>query len=352
MAVSGGVRASAVGPGECDPLAPAVLIAAGAGSRARAARTAGLPTAAQEHAPVGLSCSACFARQRLSREPPPAAQEGQGHARPSGQGSSVASATLDAGRAGGGGRRQARRRPHRAGGRRLPGRRARRGPGRRLRAERRASRSSTAPTARPASCATIFYDWPDEIETLIDAEKPAAVVVMLGANDRQQMRIGTTRARQPHPRPGTRNTSARADALRRRRWPTRRCRFSGSACRRSSRPKMTLGHAGLQRHLPHVGRERGGEFVDIWDGFVDENGAFVSTGPDINGQPVRLRSDDGINLTKAGKRKLAFYAREAAEQDPRRRHRRRSPACRPRRRPVRDRSTPTRSPVDRTVPCR
>ena len=70
-----------------------------------------------------------------------------------------------------------------------------------------------------------------------------------------------------------------------------------------------------------VGGERGGEFVDVWDGFVDENGAFVSTGPDINGQPVRLRSNDGINFTKAGKRKLAFYARKAAEQDPGRRHR-------------------------------
>ena len=28
----------------------------------------------------------------------------------------------------------------------------------------------------------------------------------------------------------------------------------------------------------------------------------------MNGQPVRLRSDDGINLSKAGKRKVAFYA--------------------------------------------
>jgi hypothetical protein len=51
----------------------------------------------------------------------------------------------------------------------------------------------------------------------------------------------------------------------------------------------------------------GGEFVDIWDGFVDENGKFVISGSDINGQQVRLRGSDGINFTKAGKRKLAFY---------------------------------------------
>ena len=52
----------------------------------------------------------------------------------------------------------------------------------------------------------------------------------------------------------------------------------------------------------------GGTFVDVWDGFVDEAGKFVITGSDVNGQQVRLRGSDGINLTKAGKRKLAFYA--------------------------------------------
>ncbi len=52
----------------------------------------------------------------------------------------------------------------------------------------------------------------------------------------------------------------------------------------------------------------GGEFVDIWDGFVDENGAYMPSGPDINGQPARLRANDGINLARPGKRKIAFYA--------------------------------------------
>ena len=30
-------------------------------------------------------------------------------------------------------------------------------------------------------------------------------------------------------------------------------------------------------------------------------------GPDMNGQPVRLRGSDGISLSKPGKRKVAFY---------------------------------------------
>src|SRR5690606_22325471 len=56
-----------------------------------------------------------------------------------------------------------------------------------------------------------------------------------------------------------------------------------------------------------VAEEAGGSFVDIWAGFSDENGVFSATGPDINGQPAKLRGNDGINLTKPGKRKLAFF---------------------------------------------
>jgi hypothetical protein len=55
------------------------------------------------------------------------------------------------------------------------------------------------------------------------------------------------------------------------------------------------------------GDAAGGEFVDVWDGFTNAEGAFISAGPDINGQIVRLRNSDGINMTNAGKRKLAFY---------------------------------------------
>jgi hypothetical protein len=58
----------------------------------------------------------------------------------------------------------------------------------------------------------------------------------------------------------------------------------------------------------------GGEFVDVWDGFVSESGEFIVTGSDINGQQVRLRTSDGINLTDAGRRKLAFYVEKPARR--------------------------------------
>ena len=48
-------------------------------------------------------------------------------------------------------------------------------------------------------------------------------------------------------------------------------------------------------------------YVDVWDGFVDEAGRFLQQGPDFEGQNRRLRSYDGVYFTKAGARKLAHY---------------------------------------------
>jgi uncharacterized protein len=48
-------------------------------------------------------------------------------------------------------------------------------------------------------------------------------------------------------------------------------------------------------------------YVDIWDGFVDEQGRYALSGPDFEGQTRRLRSGDTIYFTKAGARKLAHY---------------------------------------------
>ncbi|HTC03078.1 MAG TPA: SGNH family hydrolase [Xanthobacteraceae bacterium] len=48
-------------------------------------------------------------------------------------------------------------------------------------------------------------------------------------------------------------------------------------------------------------------YVDIWDGFVDESGRYVTQGPDFEGQIRRLRTGDGVHFTKYGAVKLAQY---------------------------------------------
>ncbi|BCH23062.1 SGNH/GDSL hydrolase family protein [Mesorhizobium sp. L-8-3] len=150
-----------------------------------------------------------------------------------------------------------------------------------------------------------YYDWPTEVEKLIDEEKPVVVVAMLGSNDRQQMRVGTTREA-PLSESWTREYQARALA------------FAAAVSEREvpliwvgqpsfQSKKMLSDMLALNGIYSQAAEAAEATFVDIWDGFVDENGAYVASGPDINGQAVRLRSADGINLSKAGKRKVAFY---------------------------------------------
>ncbi len=149
------------------------------------------------------------------------------------------------------------------------------------------------------------YNWPAEIKALVEAERAAAVVVMLGANDRQQLRSGDGRE-QLLTEGWTKEYRARTAAF-------------AAAVAESKVPLVWVGLPAFKQKkmlsdmiafndlYRQAAEQAGGAFVDIWDGFVDENGAFVMTGPDINGQPVRLRGDDGINLSRAGKRKVAFY---------------------------------------------
>ncbi|HEY1980674.1 MAG TPA: GDSL-type esterase/lipase family protein, partial [Xanthobacteraceae bacterium] len=64
-------------------------------------------------------------------------------------------------------------------------------------------------------------------------------------------------------------------------------------------------------YLDELYRERaekaGITYVDIWDGFVDERGQFAVQGPDFEGQIRRLRTGDGVHFTKPGAVKLASY---------------------------------------------
>src|SRR5262249_1825598 len=48
-------------------------------------------------------------------------------------------------------------------------------------------------------------------------------------------------------------------------------------------------------------------YVDVWDGFVDDQGRYAVQGPDFEGQIRRLRASDGVYFTKAGAVKLASY---------------------------------------------
>lgn len=72
-------------------------------------------------------------------------------------------------------------------------------------------------------------------------------------------------------------------------------------------PKATSDMLFLDALYRDAAGKAGITYVDVWDGFVDEAGRFLQRGPDFEGQPRNLRSYDGVYFTQAGARKLAHY---------------------------------------------
>ena len=152
-------------------------------------------------------------------------------------------------------------------------------------------------------------DWPADIAKHVEELKPIAIVFLNGMNDRQQMKLATGRV----PKLSEAwlaeyniRTKSLATNIRGKKIPLV---WMGLPPVRSG--KMSTDYRIFNDIYKSQAEAVGGTYVDIWDGFTNEEGQFVSAGPDINGQIKRLRASDGINMNNTGKRKLAFYAKKA-----------------------------------------
>ncbi|MBB3457806.1 hypothetical protein FHT86_006124 [Rhizobium sp. BK313] len=150
-----------------------------------------------------------------------------------------------------------------------------------------------------------YYNWPQQLPAMMDQLKPAMVVVMIGANDRQQM-IGDGLNEKFGTDPWYLAYEERVQQFGKL-VTSRHIPLLWVGLPPFGSDQMTADAVKLNQLYQSQVESVGGEFIDIWDGFTDQNGEFIVTGSDINGQQVRLRTADGINLTAAGKRKVAFY---------------------------------------------
>lgn len=157
-----------------------------------------------------------------------------------------------------------------------------------------------------------YYDWPGSLGPMIEEIEPSVVIVMLGSNDRQALRVDGA-SQSPRSDPWIAEYERRANAV------------AGIVAENEIplvwvgmipfRPStMSADMIAFNDIYRKVAEAADGQFVDVWDGFVDENGAFVQSGPDMNGQPTRLRADDGINVSGTGKRKIAFFVEKPLQQ--------------------------------------
>ena len=151
-----------------------------------------------------------------------------------------------------------------------------------------------------------YFDWVKGARDLLAAnDKVNAAVILLGSNDRQQLRdeTGVFDLRAPRWKQiyGDR-VEAIAQAFRARGVPLI---WVGLPVMKSER------FSGDMERLNEVIRERAGQagatFVDVWDAFLDDRGQFATYGPDVNGQFQKLRAADGVHFTRPGARKAAHF---------------------------------------------
>ncbi len=155
-------------------------------------------------------------------------------------------------------------------------------------------------------------DWPGRISAHIDEIKPAVVVFLNGMNDRQQMRLPEGRVpklSEPWLAAYNTRTELFANNVKAKNVPLI---WVGLPPVRSG--KMSSDYLVFNEIYKAKVEAVDGAYVDVWDGYTNAEGQYVSAGPDINGQIKRLRASDGINMNKTGRRKLAFYAKKAIKK--------------------------------------
>jgi hypothetical protein len=157
-----------------------------------------------------------------------------------------------------------------------------------------------------------YYDWTGKLPSLLQQDKPAVVAVMIGSNDRQTLDVDGAKQSVRSPawiQEYTRRVQAFADTIHRAGYP-----FIWLGQPSYQWSSMTADMIAFNDIYRAATEKAGGTFVEIWGGFVDDSGNFTESGADINGQPAQLRTSDGINFSKDGRRKIAFYAEKPLRQ--------------------------------------
>jgi hypothetical protein len=170
-------------------------------------------------------------------------------------------------------------------------------------------------------------------DLLPPTEKPNAIVVMLGVNDRLPLRERVPATKEPstpsdndHPAPAAPaaqhpplggNYEFHTD-----KWAelySKRIDDMIATLKTRGVPILWVGLPAIRgakstsdiQYIDELYRARaekaGITYVDIWDGFVDDQGRYAQEGPDFEGQTRRLRTYDGVYFTKAGAEKLGHY---------------------------------------------
>jgi len=153
---------------------------------------------------------------------------------------------------------------------------------------------------------TDFYDWNKAVADLLAANaKIDAVVILIGANDRQAIRDGDVPL-DPQSDAWQQAYVKRIDAFLAP-LKARNIKFFWVGLPPMRSDRLSAGMVSLNSLYRDRVKIAGGTYVDIWDGFVDADGAYAASGAGLDGQTTRLRLPDGVHFSTEGARVAAHF---------------------------------------------
>ena len=150
-----------------------------------------------------------------------------------------------------------------------------------------------------------FFDWTKTATEQVAANSFDIAIMIIGINDRQTINNGDTSLKALTPEWNAAYQERVAGFVNAVRGANKPLIWIGLPPMSKADYSNAMGQiSGIQRLAVFGG---GAEFVDIYDRFVGEDGKYARSGPDLNGNRVSMRKDDGIHFSSAGADKLAFY---------------------------------------------
>ena len=148
------------------------------------------------------------------------------------------------------------------------------------------------------------FDWNDRIKQFVADQKFDIVIVLMGGNDRQGIIVDGKRLKR-FSKPWAAEYGDRVDDMIKTLKPKSRVVYwLGLPIVRSTR--MARDYQLFNKIYSARSEANGIEYINTWPLFEDEKGKYTSFGPDAQGTKRRLRKDDGLHFTVAGKLRFAI----------------------------------------------
>lgn len=159
-----------------------------------------------------------------------------------------------------------------------------------------------------------FDDKVAEFEKDIQTEPAQIIVVMVGEDDRVQLKSSNGH------RVPIMSEEWRAEYTRRLDRTMKAVKAKNASVYWAGLPNLARSDANEQTAgMNEIIRERayqnGFRYIDTYAGFADESGAYSAYGPDLAGKIRVLRQGDGVHFTDAGNRKLAHFVEKEMRRD-------------------------------------